>query len=64
MRGVSVTPFNPFAIVKRSGGDDIDINDDESFTLIYYHRMFTIASGVLWHIQFFRSVHFPYTDTG
>ena len=49
-----MTPFNPFAIVKRSGGDDIDINDDESFTLIWYHKMFTIASEVLWHIQFFK----------
>ena len=26
--------FDPFAFVLRSGGDDIDINDDESFTQV------------------------------
>lgn len=54
MRGGKCDSFDPFAFVLRSGGDDIDINDDESFTQVWYHRIFTIASGVLWHIRFLR----------
>ena len=30
MRGGKCDSFDPFAFVLRSGGDDIDINDDES----------------------------------
>ena len=33
MRGGKCDSFDPFAFVLRSGGDDIDINDDESFTV-------------------------------
>ena len=63
MRGGKCDSFDPFAFVLRSGGDDIDINDDESFTQVWYHRIFTIASGVLWHIRFLRLVRFPCTGT-